>query len=577
MPSPSELKKRPPPIKVPPPPMPLLTPGPNAFAIAAAKAKQDEMAKQSKREPDERRAASPLRRQPRNSEDLRGDFKFPDVRASNQTTVSQLMDAARPSPQKPVSRASSDSRHTKSSGRSKRSQRSNLTAGSATQEANEAGKNGPGAPSSALKRRQILAWEDEAAITRDSVRARIEDKADSKASKIMGQTGHIRQGGKIPTTIRKLTALTAADSDGTNQPVLAGRYTDVSLLVDKAPEPLKSPKKKIFGMHIPRPSGIGININFGRSAQATPAPENMPAKAAEVLGAGMERPNMGRRNTPSQPWRPAPRAPRADMTKSLPTKGNASDPALADQWGRRHDSLPSHRKNRSLAKDAPQVPTLKPEASFDFGAPPTPPRKDTPKETKVQVLNNGEGQIQEAESDDPSSPTPAKGAQESDSIPAKKDALAPEYAKLVNAPSIMSACVEIENFAFELEGDSMHPGFEVKGGELQKRYPEWQTTEQQAQRTSAGSNSDALILQPRFYSPSIFSSKFEGEGGRPSHNVSPSLLPSRPLAITCPGAFLQLHLDLSQGLSHPPHFHLLSITFTRFHRIFSAYSSSTLR
>ncbi|KAH3960548.1 hypothetical protein HBI56_152870 [Parastagonospora nodorum] len=142
---------------------------------------------------------------------------------------------------------------------------------------------------------------------------------------------------------------------------------------------VKSPKKKLFGMHLP---------NFGRSSAPNPPP--MPSKAAQVLGHEPRNSKKAVRSGKSTASQETPtKAPRSDTSKSLPVK-------LLDQdkHARSHHTGAT-RRNRDISRRSPPRinklpatafnPFLGTEYSQASAPPPTPPAKDTPPEGRQPV------------------------------------------------------------------------------------------------------------------------------------------------------------------------------------------------
>jgi len=146
-------------------------------------------------------------------------------------------------------------------------------------------------------------------------------------------------------------------------------------------EPIKSPKKKFFGVNIP---------TFGRSSN-TPVPP-MPSKAAQVFGQAPRDSTKAavKPTKPSGHMDTPTKAPRSDTSKSLPTK--LLNP---DTYTRSHHTSAARRTRAANRKSPPRVNKQSPEtestplipsnvnASFESAVPPTPPAKDTPPNSKV--------------------------------------------------------------------------------------------------------------------------------------------------------------------------------------------------
>lgn len=148
----------------------------------------------------------------------------------------------------------------------------------------------------------------------------------------------------------------------------------------KLQDPVKSPKKKLFGMHLP---------NFGRSS--TPNPPPMPPKAAQVLGQEPRNPSkVALRPGKSTASHETPtKAPRSDTSKSLPVKLlNQDKHAQSHHTGatRRHREVSRRSPPRINKLPATTLnPFLVTESSQASAAPPTPPAKDTPPDGRQPV------------------------------------------------------------------------------------------------------------------------------------------------------------------------------------------------
>ncbi|KAF2821327.1 hypothetical protein CC86DRAFT_359069 [Ophiobolus disseminans] len=155
---------------------------------------------------------------------------------------------------------------------------------------------------------------------------------------------------------------------------------------EKKPElqdPIKSPKKKLFGINIP---------SFSRSSNNTPAPR-MPSKAAQVLGEEPRNPTkvVVRPIKPSGYANSPTKAPRSDTSKSLPskvldqstyTRSHHTGTARRNRAANRR-SPPRSSKQSFSNENTPPVPNL--NTSFESAVPPTPPAKDTPPEGRAAV------------------------------------------------------------------------------------------------------------------------------------------------------------------------------------------------
>jgi hypothetical protein len=139
-------------------------------------------------------------------------------------------------------------------------------------------------------------------------------------------------------------------------------------------EPAKSPKKKLFGMHLP---------TFGRSSTPTPP---MPPKAAQVFGQEPRNPTkiVVRPIKPSATIKTPTKAPRSDTEKSLPAKLLNQDVYSRSHHSSaaRHTRAVSRRSPPRISKQPLNVENTPPVpgfiSSFESEPPPTPPAKDTP-------------------------------------------------------------------------------------------------------------------------------------------------------------------------------------------------------
>jgi hypothetical protein len=159
-----------------------------------------------------------------------------------------------------------------------------------------------------------------------------------------------------------------------------------------------------------------------------------------------------------------------------------------------------------------------------LGNPPTPPKKDTPRETRVKTnVEDTQGPINEALSRIPNFFTPAKPVPSSGGQSPTKFCpyTAEDYAQLIEPHPVLSAHGQVgrtqpEDIVSELEGDTEYPnsnGFAA----AQKEEPQWHD-KLQKKWTSNELNGSGM-LKPAFYSSETFDMSLF-EGGRPSHNVS---------------------------------------------------------
>jgi hypothetical protein len=208
-------------------------------------------------------------------------------------------------------------------------------------------------------------------------------------------------------------------------------------------------------------------------------------------------------------------------------------------------------------------------SSPDSTGPPTPPRKDTPKDVKGKEQRDGQPAQEHAELEDSAAKIPnfltstKPISSEGGKSPTKFCPLtAADYAKLIEQPYVASARADMSDAgAIELEGDSRHALFKSDDTEQRQRYPGWWNEEREKLFTTVKDN----ILPPTFYSPSQFSARlFEG---RPSHNVS-FQVPRSPLltSAACPAtvkcAFLRLSSNRTRTSPHLAFAHRLHSSFT---------------
>jgi hypothetical protein len=310
--------------------------------------------------------------------------------------------------------------------------------------------------------------------------------------------------------------------------VQAGHYTEkVPRPAEKKPEDgSKSPKKKIFGMSIP---------TFRSSASSTPGPP-MPPKAAQLLGPPegtpikAASPTIMPRDAPRSPKQP--QAVRSDTSKSLPSK-------LHRQQS--HSRRPNHPDD---ARPHTQTPNRKAQASEkvvqwqdgqtqgqvmgcleDGVIPPTPPEKDTPRESKptwaqsklafeatpneqLRIPTGIDGLLPDFLTS--AKTIPSNGG---DSPTKFRPYGAEDYVELIEPERVRSAhgMIDIATPVGELPGDDHHY---PANNEMQRNYPTWWDETRQK---------EFAALAPRFYSPSNYRvSLFDGS--RPSQNVSRSFL-----------------------------------------------------
>lgn len=311
--------------------------------------------------------------------------------------------------------------------------------------------------------------------------------------------------------------------------------------------------KKIFGMSIPtfgRSSASLASTGAGKtdSVPATPKrtqPSELPIaptlsiKASRVLGA---RPSTSLA-VPKKPGRPTPRSgrspprgspprrspPRSQSSKSLPTTGLQEQNKFTARRPQYNVSMPRRRRSPSRKNGVGRDTYYEYDINQRYSSspmstgPPTPPRKDTPKEKKVKE-QVAEKQVQahpEKENKNIQMPNfltvakPGPVSSEGGKSPAKYCPLtAADYAKLIEQPPLPSARATISNAAIELEGDTLTSQFKADDEEQKQKYPGWWREERQKRYLTI--NDDTL--PPTFYSPSVWSARLFD--GRPSHNVS---------------------------------------------------------
>lgn len=316
----------------------------------------------------------------------------------------------------------------------------------------------------------------------------------------------------------------------------------------------------------------------------------MPSKAAQVLGEEPRNPTKVavRTNKPLSYANTPTKTPRSDTSKSLPSKMLNQG---SHTWN--HHST-SARRNRAASRRSPRgskqtsqsdkIPLLPiASASFESAAPPTPPAKDTPPDSKDAVRaasplrrtapgNNRLREEYQAKVDESApipfpafalSPSPSKhySAEHAGKSPTKYlPYTATEYAKLIAGEPLPWSSVESTGQEGSPQDRKVSPlRFSPMGGNLAgpmgmpaKRWSEEEDAEyygrygEQKQTHSApleGENRDSLhtqprnerrsedyvqsnrvsrydTLPPRFYSPSLRSVPPFAEGETPSKNVS---------------------------------------------------------
>ncbi|KAH7065764.1 hypothetical protein BKA63DRAFT_454542 [Paraphoma chrysanthemicola] len=434
-------------------------------------------------------------------------------RASAMTTLTNLMEQARASPRK------SDSG--KSTARSRYSERSNRSA--------------------AVAQAQLETVVGDERTTR----GKIESRTELNLFKMTGQ---------VPPTL-------FADSIGKDEVLIVTqdlREQCRAVSEDKKPEPpepIKSPKKKIFGMNLP---------SFGRTPQGVPTPP-MPSKAAQILGQEPRNPTkvVVRPIKPAIPFKTPTKAPRSDTSKSLPAKlVNQDTRVLSHHRGTtrrsRHTTRKSPPRGSLEAPDSenkPPVPGI--NSAIDCGQPPTPPAKDTPPENRTIAqppsplrrappsdrLRDDYGAYKD---DDPKvqfpafalspSPTKASSAETGKSPTKYLPCTADEYQRLIiGDPLPWASLGRDESFheqhhdqggeeqglrhgqdrlSFEEQQGSHSAPLEGENTTLELPRPDRWSEEQYYNRN----NRRYSPLPPRFYTPSDRSVQFFAEGETPSKN-----------------------------------------------------------
>ncbi|KAH7076095.1 hypothetical protein FB567DRAFT_572446 [Paraphoma chrysanthemicola] len=505
-------KKRPPPIEIPPVPrhMPVSR-GPQASV-------KDQEQQQPPPLRDQRNASSSTQQGVRSAttpltsplEHDASRLPLPQSgsqksRASAMTTLTNLMEQARASPRK------SDS--DKSTARSRYSERSNRSAAVAQAQPEIAGG-------------------DERTI-----RGKIESRTEPNLFKMTGQ---------VPPT-------PLADSVGKDEVLIVTqdlREQCRAVSEDKKterPEPIKSPKKKIFGMNLP---------SFGRTPHGVPTPP-MPSKAAQILGQEPRNPTkvVVRPIKPAIPFKTPTKAPRSDTSKSLPAKlVNQDARARSHHRGTtrrsRHTTRKSPPRGGQEAPDSenkPPVPGIK--TAIDCGQPPTPPAKDTPPENRTiaqppsplrrappsdrlreDYVANKDADVKVHFPAFALSPSPTKASSaEAGKSPSKYlPCTADEYQRLITGDPLPWVSLgrdesfpeqhhdqgDQDRWSFKEQQDSHSAPLEGEETTLElPRLDRW-SEEQYYNRNSRRYSP----LPPRFYTPSDRSVRFFAEGETPSKN-----------------------------------------------------------
>lgn len=570
-------KKRPPPIQIPPLPQRV----PVVYASRTSLGEQQQ-------QPAPRNASSSTQQGPRSVSSpltLPVDHVIPPFPASGSqksrtsalNTLHSLMDEARGSPRK----SEHGSVVTRSTTRSRRSARSRTSAQSGQSQDDER-----------------------------TSRGKMEARTEQSLFKLTGQVPPTPVMSECRQCFLHYASLTRADSVGENEVIimtrdLRGQCRAVNGEKKvEVQDPFKSPKKKIFGMHLP---------TFGRTSTPTPP---MPSKAAQVFGQVPRNPTKAvlRPIKPAGPFNTPTKAPRSDTAKSLPAK-------LVNQTVHTHShhtgaarrnrevsrrSPPRDKKQSSDAENSP--PRHGVLSSFESGPPPTPPAKDTPPEDRAPVqpasplrraapsghlreIFDGTGGLV------PLLPFPAfeltpppskvlhtegSGISPTKHLPSNAD----EYKKLIASEALPWASIAKEHSTFGLHTVAEATGEEERADrqsplrqaftiveDSRDEHPEqkdaqdtrWELiglqtlhfprpdrgSEEQEHGDANRSNGDFGLLQPRFYSPSNRSVQTFADGETPSKNVScpASLL----LSPACVGhGFLPHRKSLAAFTSRAP-------------------------
>jgi hypothetical protein len=336
--------------------------------------------------------------------------------------------------------------------------------------------------------------------------------------------------------------------------------------------PVKSPKKKLFGMHLP---------TFGRTS--TPAPP-MPSKAAQVFGQAPRNPTkvVVRPIKPAGPFNTPTKASRSDTTKSLPakilnqdthTRRHHNGAARRNRAASRR-SPPRGRRQSLDAENTPPVPGV--NRSFESGPPPTPPAKDTPPESRAIVQPtsplrrtapsqhlresysvNDDALVQLQFPAFALSPSPSKShnAEDAGKSPTKYlPCTADEYQKLIAGEVLPWDSTTTKDDSSREQSAIHESSVDSIGDEQPTRSDRWSEDQGHSAYTERKDSRDAFRdfmplsspqsplpgrtsgqyqyaysdrlspqyspLQPRFYSPSNRSVQMFAEGETPSKNVS---------------------------------------------------------
>jgi hypothetical protein len=414
-------------------------------------------------------------------------------------------------------------------------------------------------------------------------RAKIESRVERSLFKIAGQVPPTPIAGSCSSSyISSCTELTVTDLVGENEVLILRQDLRKECRAASAeqkaevPEPARSPKKKLFGMHLP---------TFGRSSTPTPP---MLSKAAQIFGQEPRNPTkvVVRPIKPAATINTPTKAPRSDTAKSLPAKL-----LNQDVYSRSHRSSAA-RRNRAVSRRSPTRTNKQPSnventppapgfnSSFDSAPPPTPPKKDTPPDGRPSVQPTSplrrtapSDRLRESYGADLNvdmqlrfpafalSPTPSKHHSSEHGVksPTKHiPSTADEYQKLIAGQALLWPSPTRDDPMQEQEG-SQDTSTKAKhkreqSENLSHRADRWSAEEHQGEHNEQRGNRNAMTslrdssfepfppfepdsaehhlvysnresqhyspLQPRFYSPPHRSVHGFTEGETPSKNVS---------------------------------------------------------
>jgi hypothetical protein len=311
------------------------------------------------------------------------------------------------------------------------------------------------------------------------------------------------------------------------------------------------------------------------------------SKAAGVLGAS-PRPSTA---APPGKCHPALRQrkspPRSQSAKSLPVPDLHDPHKQYRNRQRHHGSMPARKRTPSRpSKSFSQTQVedssneVHNDASPGSSIPPTPPKKDTPKELKANQSTGEEteGRTHKQGENRENVDTPDFTTSES-SIPSGGGEspnkywppTAEDYAKLIEQPYIASAQAVMSDAAIELEGDAYKDLFKGDDTEQQQKYPDWWNEE----REKRFSSMKGETLPPTFYSPSVFSAHLFD--GNPSQNVSaPIVVTLARVKRTFLDGCIPLHPHFRDPSPSSPLYYTTSSLHARLCASFPLYCSPTI-